>query len=427
MSFSLEPQVLRDWLSPFGLTLDTLTELPYPLQAEVLVFLLPEEEDSEPDEISRMGLSLLGWAVGTKALGQESGKRLLRVLFRLFLLLKEPDPAAYIFYNIWPEPEPARVTYFSELIQLLLAQGTLEGARQALVEMQELYRGRYTTFITEAEICLHRRDFEAARLAYLKGLETTPNSRRLSLNLARVAYKQNQFEEAASILDQVEQDYDEAKVLPLKAARLWEKLGNTSKAARITGEYALYRQRKQAELCQKILAISLPDQAAGSSESRLDGPALELPESNRADQASSPQSTRAKKTADLALVPELARPEQALPEAVYQVLSDIFGHEEFRPGQEQVIANILAGHIIILSIVCMIFIFGAMSPVAGWGFSPVSVAFSIFMFCLELLVGAIQAFIFTNLTAVFIGQSIEEHHHDEHEHVAVSESVSAKH
>jgi F-type H+-transporting ATPase subunit a len=34
------------------------------------------------------------------------------------------------------------------------------------------------------------------------------------------------------------------------------------------------------------------------------------------------------------------------------------------------------------------------------------------MFFLELLVAAIQAFIFTNLTAVFIGQAIEEHHHD---------------
>lgn len=80
-------------------------------------------------------------------------------------------------------------------------------------------------------------------------------------------------------------------------------------------------------------------------------------------------------------------------------------------------ANILAGHIIILSVVSMIFIFGALSSVAGWGFVPVSMAFTVFMFCLELLVGAIQAFIFTNLAAVFIGQAIEEaHHHEEHEH-----------
>lgn len=78
-------------------------------------------------------------------------------------------------------------------------------------------------------------------------------------------------------------------------------------------------------------------------------------------------------------------------------------------------ANILAGHIIILSVVSMIFIFGSLNEVAGWGFAPISVAFSIFMFCLELLVAAIQAFIFTNLTAVFIGQAVEEGHHDAHE------------
>ncbi len=79
-------------------------------------------------------------------------------------------------------------------------------------------------------------------------------------------------------------------------------------------------------------------------------------------------------------------------------------------------ANILAGHIVILSVISMIFIFGALSSVAGWGFVPVSLAFSIFMFMLELLVGAIQAFIFANLTAVFIGQAIEEPHHHDHAH-----------
>ncbi len=86
-------------------------------------------------------------------------------------------------------------------------------------------------------------------------------------------------------------------------------------------------------------------------------------------------------------------------------------------------ANILAGHIIILSIVSMIFIFGAISHVAGWGFSIVSLAFSIFMFFLELLVAAIQAFIFTNLTAVFVGQAVEEgHHHEDGQDYHVSEN-----
>ena len=79
-------------------------------------------------------------------------------------------------------------------------------------------------------------------------------------------------------------------------------------------------------------------------------------------------------------------------------------------------ANIFAGHTIIISIILLIFIFAALSKVAGVVFIPVSVGFSIFMFFLELLVAAIQAFIFTNLTAVFIGQAIEEHHHDDHDH-----------
>lgn len=79
-------------------------------------------------------------------------------------------------------------------------------------------------------------------------------------------------------------------------------------------------------------------------------------------------------------------------------------------------ANILAGHIVILSVISIIFIFGALNKAAGWGFVPVSMAFSIFMFLLELLVGAIQAFIFTNLTAVFIGQAVEEGHAHDHEH-----------
>lgn len=75
-------------------------------------------------------------------------------------------------------------------------------------------------------------------------------------------------------------------------------------------------------------------------------------------------------------------------------------------------ANMVAGHIIILSFISLIFIFGAMSKVAGWGFSPISIAFTVFIYFIELLVAFIQAFIFTNLTAVFIGQAFEGGHDD---------------
>jgi len=77
-------------------------------------------------------------------------------------------------------------------------------------------------------------------------------------------------------------------------------------------------------------------------------------------------------------------------------------------------ANMVAGHIIILSFITLIFIFGSMSTIAGWGFSPLSILFAVFIYLIEILVAFIQAFIFTNLTAVFIGQAFEGGHDDHH-------------
>lgn len=65
-------------------------------------------------------------------------------------------------------------------------------------------------------------------------------------------------------------------------------------------------------------------------------------------------------------------------------------------------ANITAGHIIILSLVGLIFIFGTAF------ISPVSIVFILFMSVLELLVAALQAYVFTLLAALFIGQAVEE-------------------
>ena len=67
-------------------------------------------------------------------------------------------------------------------------------------------------------------------------------------------------------------------------------------------------------------------------------------------------------------------------------------------------ANISAGHIIVLSLLALIFIFKSVM------IAPVSVAFVIFMDVLELLVAFLQAFIFTMLAALFIGTAVEEHH-----------------
>ncbi len=66
-------------------------------------------------------------------------------------------------------------------------------------------------------------------------------------------------------------------------------------------------------------------------------------------------------------------------------------------------ANILAGHVLILSVVALVFISAKMGPVLFGSMSLVTVLFGIFMDCLELLVAFIQAYVFTMLSAVFIG------------------------
>ncbi len=68
-------------------------------------------------------------------------------------------------------------------------------------------------------------------------------------------------------------------------------------------------------------------------------------------------------------------------------------------------ANITAGHIIILSLVSLIFIFQSVAV------APISGAFVLFMSVLELIVAALQAYVFTLLTALFIGQAVEDHDH----------------
>lgn len=70
-------------------------------------------------------------------------------------------------------------------------------------------------------------------------------------------------------------------------------------------------------------------------------------------------------------------------------------------------ANILAGHAMILGLVCVIFIAARIGPVIGGSMTVVTVLFGVFMNCLELLVAFIQAYVFTMLSAVFIGMSRE--------------------
>ena len=77
-------------------------------------------------------------------------------------------------------------------------------------------------------------------------------------------------------------------------------------------------------------------------------------------------------------------------------------------------ANIMAGHIVVLVFICLIFIFGQSSAAGGIGASIPSILFGTFVNCLEVLVGMLQAYVFTLLTSIYIGSAVAEPHHDHH-------------
>ncbi len=73
-------------------------------------------------------------------------------------------------------------------------------------------------------------------------------------------------------------------------------------------------------------------------------------------------------------------------------------------------ANIMAGHAVILSFTCVIFLGWSMGVGFGMGLNIFSAIMLLFMNCLEVLVAFVQAYVFTILSAVFIGLANKDHH-----------------
>jgi F-type H+-transporting ATPase subunit a len=66
-------------------------------------------------------------------------------------------------------------------------------------------------------------------------------------------------------------------------------------------------------------------------------------------------------------------------------------------------ANMTAGHIVIYALIGLIFML-------GYAVIPVSIGFSLFIYVLEILVAVLQAYIFTMLSALFIGMAVHQDH-----------------
>lgn len=82
-------------------------------------------------------------------------------------------------------------------------------------------------------------------------------------------------------------------------------------------------------------------------------------------------------------------------------------------------ANMMGGHMIVIVLTLLIFIFAAMGPVVTGATAVVSIIFSIFMLIIDVLVSFIQAYVFTMLSTLFISLAQEkghEHAEGEHEH-----------
>lgn len=77
-------------------------------------------------------------------------------------------------------------------------------------------------------------------------------------------------------------------------------------------------------------------------------------------------------------------------------------------------ANMMGGHMIVIVLTLLIFIFAAVNPIAGGATTVVSVLFSIFMLLIDVLVSFIQAYVFTMLSTIFISLA-QEREHKEHE------------
>jgi len=73
-------------------------------------------------------------------------------------------------------------------------------------------------------------------------------------------------------------------------------------------------------------------------------------------------------------------------------------------------ANMTGGHMVVLSFMGLIFFFAVKSTTIGWAVSPVAVGFAVFIMIIEAFVALLQAYIFTQLTVLFVAASVHPEH-----------------
>ena len=77
-------------------------------------------------------------------------------------------------------------------------------------------------------------------------------------------------------------------------------------------------------------------------------------------------------------------------------------------------ANITAGHTVVMGLIAIVFVMKEQLTTVGA--TTVSLALTLFISVIEILVAFLQAYIFTMLSSLFIGMAVQEHHHDDDHH-----------
>ena len=89
-------------------------------------------------------------------------------------------------------------------------------------------------------------------------------------------------------------------------------------------------------------------------------------------------------------------------------------------------ANMMGGHMIVITLTLLIFIFAVFGTAVAGATTVVSILFSLFMLALDVLVSFIQAYVFTTLSTIFIGMAVERHDHEHaKEHAGTEEGEEA--
>ncbi len=310
-------------LAKVGLDWAELVAFPATKQAHVIRYLLPEEL-AEDEQADLADLLQKLWQIHKTT--PKLNKVLGAALLELAIALNEPEQASTIFAALYPESDAAHVMYYERAARLCLAQGDNLGAWEAAIDLRRSFPAAITTQHLLADLLLKMNDWVGARGCYETILQSSPENARALLGLARCELNANQPEKACEIALQVENSAKISWRVLKQLAQFWRDRGDISHADQLETTAQLWRERgllaliENSEKDPENLTESETLASSKPQGQLLEGIQIQNPENYQPD--FDPNQVKL----------------DPLP-----VLRQIFGYQEFKPGQAEVIESVLAG------------------------------------------------------------------------------------